>query len=493
MHDPKPRRAVASLAAVLAAVFLGALDQTVIVATLPAIVVDLQIPFDKIDQAAWIVSGYLLGYTVALPLMGRFADLRGRRRAFVISLAAFAFGSLGCALAPSLATLIVARLIQAAGGGALLPVAIAVVTDRYPPRRRAFFIGAIGAVAEAGGVLGPLYGATIVQWLTWRWIFWINVPVALILLVVCWSGLVDRALPKGRLDLVGALLVTVALGSLILGFSHEPLGLLGVDARPVLLALAGITFPGFIAWERRTDDPLLDLALFRRGSFGAAVAGGILLGGALIVAMVDVPLFANTVLGASAAEGGLLLMRLTALIPVGALLGGLLGQRVGLAAPTGLGFTLAAIGLYEMSRWGIAPGPGLLWESLALGGSGFGMLIAPLATAAVNASPPDRQASAAAMFSVSRLSGMTVALSILTTWGLQRFEDLASGIPLPLPRPGDSAVQAAARVAAYQQSITLAGAETYHEIFLAAAAISLTGLLAAAFLLRPASGKYADE
>src|SRR5205814_741366 len=110
--------------ALIAAVFLGAVDQTAIVTTLPAIVVDLQIPFDRIDQAAWIVSGYLLGYTVALPLMGRFADLRGHRTSLMIALGVFALGSLGCALSGSLGVLVVSRLVQAAGGGALVPVAV---------------------------------------------------------------------------------------------------------------------------------------------------------------------------------------------------------------------------------------------------------------------------------------------------------------------------------------------------------------------------------
>lgn len=483
MEQLTSRTTGASLTAVMMAVFLGALDQTVIVATLPAIVIDLAIPFDKIDQAAWIVSGYLLGYTVALPVMGRLADLRGRRYAFALALGLFAVGSLGCALAGSLGALIGFRLVQAAGGGALLPVAIAVVTDRYPPARRALLIGAVGAVAEAGGVLGPLYGAGIVHWLTWRWIFWLNVPLALALAVLAHRGLADRPRPTGRVDLGGAGLVTLALGLLIAGLSHEPIDLLGGDPRTLFLVLAGLAFIGFVVLERRLGDPLLDLRLFRSPAFGGAMGGGLLLGGALIVAMVDVPLFANTVLGASPAAGGLLLTRLTALIPIGAILGGMLGHRVGLSVPTALGFVLSAVGLFTMSRWGVAPEQGLLWVGLGLAGTGFGMLVAPLATAAVNASPPDRQASAAALFTVSRLAGMTVGLSVLTAWGLQRFDDLASGLPLPLPRPGDTAAQSSARLAAFQLALVQAGAETYREIFLAAAALSFVGI-ATALVLR---------
>lgn len=470
------------LAAIIAAVFLGALDQTVIVAALPVVVTDLQIPFDRLDQAAWVVSGYLLGYTVALPVMGRFADVRGRRLTLAISLAAFALGSLGCALSWSLATLVAARIFQAAGGGALLPVAIAIVSDRYPANRRSLAIGVVGAVAEAGGVLGPLYGAGIISWLDWRWIFWINVPLALVLLLGSLAGLRESRPSSGRIDLVGAGLIALTLGFQILGLSHEAIEIGGVDVRNGLLVLAAVTLFAFLWWGIRAKEPLLEVRLFRQAGFSAALAGGALLGGALIVAMVDVPLYAATVLDASAAAGGLLLMRLTAFIPAGAILGGALAQRVGLRIPTALGFVTAAIGLGMMAGWGTSPAQPLLWGSLAMAGLGFGLLIAPLATAAVNLGGTGREASAAALFAVSRLVGMTVGLSILTAWGLQRFDILAGQIPMPLPRAGESAASAQARLAAYNQAILQVGAEVYHEIFLAAAVICVAGLVAAVFL-----------
>ncbi|MGH2458459.1 MAG: MFS transporter [Chloroflexota bacterium] len=471
-----------AVAAVIAAVFLGALDQTVIVAALPAVVTDLRIPFDRLDQAAWIVSGYLLGYTVALPVMGRVADVRGRRLTLAVSLAIFAVGSLGCALSWSLASLVVARVFQAAGGGALLPVAIAVISDRSPVDRRALGIGIVGAIAEAGGVLGPLYGAAIISWLDWRWIFWINVPIALLLLAIAVGGLEETGARGGRIDLVGAGLIALALGLPIAGLAHEAVVVASLDVRNGLLALAAVALAGFVGWEARAKDPLLDVRLFRRADFAAAIVGGILLGGALIVAMVDVPLFAATILNASAADGGLLLMRLTAFIPAGAVLGGALAQRAGSRLPAALGFIVAAAGLGTMSAWGTVPAQSLLWESLAIAGLGFGLLIAPLATSAVDAGGTDRAASAAALFSVARLIGMTVGLSILTAWGLQQFDSLAGSIPLPLPKVGESVASSQARLAAYNQTILQIGAEVYHDIFLAAAAICVVGLLAAVFL-----------
>lgn len=469
-----------AIAAVVAAVFLGALDQTVIVAALPAIVVDLQIPLDQLDQAAWVVSGYLLGYTVALPLMGRFADVRGRRLALALSLGIFAVGSLGCALAETLAILIGARIVQAAGAGALLPVAIAVVSDRYPAERRVLAIGLVGAVAEAGGVLGPPYGAGLISVLPWRWIFWINVPVATLLLgtgLACLRN--DPPGEDGRIDLAGALLIAVALGAEIVGLAHEPVRVAGIDLRTGLAIGAIGAFGTFVAWERRATDPLLALGLFRDPGFAAAMVGGGLLGGALIVAMVDVPLYAATILDLSPSDGGLLLSRLTVLIPIGAVVGGWLGQRSGLGVPTALGFLAASLGLGMMSQWNVAPGQPLLWASLVTAGLGFGLLIAPLSTAAVNRGGVGREASAAALFSVARLTGMTLGLSVLTAWGLQRFESLAAGIPSPLPRAGESAADYQARLAAYEQALRQIAATVYHDLFLGAAILALLGLATA--------------
>src|SRR5215471_3790944 len=260
----------AALLAVLvasAAVFLTALDQTVVVTALPQIIVDLQIPVTQLDRAAWIISGYLLGYVVAMPLMGRVSDMYGRRRVFITCLCIFAFGSLFCALAPVLGDkvsldflqgigvdvsspgliwLVAARFVQAAGGGAVVPVAMAVAGDFYGEKRRGLALGLIGMVTEAGGVLGPLYGSIIVQYggfsiplglsilqaSGWQTIFYLNLPIVAILLVFVWrlvpDGKVSHAngqemviTARRRVDLPGALLLGASLVCLSLGLSQQ--------------------------------------------------------------------------------------------------------------------------------------------------------------------------------------------------------------------------------------------------------------------------------
>ena len=211
-HDTSIKNAgMFALLAACVAVFLTALDQTVVVTALPQIITDLSIPINQIDRAAWIISGYLLGYVIVMPLMGRVSDLYGRRRVLIICLCIFAVGSLFCGLAPiignsdigtqlvaplqnlglntdspGLIWLVAARFLQAAGGGAVVPVAMAIAGDFYGWQRRGLALGLVGMVTEAGGVLGPLYGSIIVQLSGWPLIFYLNLPLVAILLFLVW-------------------------------------------------------------------------------------------------------------------------------------------------------------------------------------------------------------------------------------------------------------------------------------------------------------------
>ncbi|HJT56748.1 MAG TPA: MFS transporter, partial [Ktedonobacteraceae bacterium] len=210
--------ALLALLAGCSAVFLTALDQTVVVTALPSIITDLQISPTQLDRAAWIITGYLLGYVIAMPLMGRISDIYGRRRVFILCLSIFGVGSLFCGLAPILGNaidisflqhiginvaapgdtadptmltpglvwLVAARFVQAAGGGAIIPVAMAVAGDFYGEKQRGLALGLIGMVTETGGVLGPLYGSVIVQNWGWQAIFYINLPLVLLLMIAIW-------------------------------------------------------------------------------------------------------------------------------------------------------------------------------------------------------------------------------------------------------------------------------------------------------------------
>jgi MFS family permease len=363
-----------ALAVVAAGVFVAALDQTMVVTVLPSILRDLHIPFTRLDDAAWIVTGYLLGYTVAMPLFGRMADVHGRRLMYLVALAIFAGGSVLCLLAGGLQSLVAARIIQAAGGGAVVPIAMALSADLLPTRRLAFAVGLIGAAGEAGGVLGPLYGATLAHLWGWRSIFLVNVPLALVLAAACWWALpretrrprgadsrdgarcdadpaVDEDIlgaepgdrPRERVDYLGAALLAAALAGLTIGLgSNTQTG--SVPVRPWWLVAGAAAFAGFIVWELRARQPLVRLSLFRERSFAAANVANLAVGAALIIGMVEIPLYAYSLLGMNEISGGLLLLRMTVMIPVGALVGGAVAGRLGYRATGVAGFALIAGG-----------------------------------------------------------------------------------------------------------------------------------------------------
>jgi MFS transporter, DHA2 family, triacylglyceride efflux pump len=541
------RAALLAVLAASAAVFLTALDQTVVVTALPRIIVDLQIPVTQLDRAAWIISGYLLGYVVAMPLMGRVSDMYGRRRVFIICLCIFALGSLFCALAPVLGDnvsldflqgigidvsspgliwLVAARFVQAAGGGAVVPVAMAVAGDFYGEKRRGLALGLIGMVTEAGGVLGPLYGSVIVQYggfsiplgssilqtSGWQTIFYLNLPIVAVLLVFIWrlvppgklsfAGGQETINTRRRVDLPGALLLGASLVCLSLGLSQEAAqvgpaaggpGSAPVQNNPWLIAAALVLLAAFIAFEiyaERVNNraqvmqrltrvwPIVELSLFKRVTFSAAALASLLVGTALIIAMVDIPIFVATVLGWSAIDSGLALLRLTAMIPVGALIGGWLCSIISCRLTAILGLVPTAIGFWLMHLWPLDVGWTQITISTLIGGLGFGLVIAPIGTTAINAASSRQIGMASSVVTVLRMVGMILGLAALTSWGLGRFRALAAAFK---PPPGVSAFSAAYNTL-YGQYLVVSAHEVYTAIFLAAGVLCMVALVPAFFL-----------
>ena len=506
--------ALLAMLAACVAVFLTALDQTVVVTALPEIIQNLQIPVTELDHAAWIISGYLLGYVLMMPLMGRVSDLYGRRRVFVICLGIFAFGSLVCGLAPQLGDtldisflqnfgvnvdipgltwLVAARFVQAAGGGAVVPVAMAIAGDFYGSKRLGLALGLIGMVTEAGGVLGPLYGSFIVQTLGWQAIFYLNVPIVALLLF-----LIIRFIPatasnqsRERIDIVGVLLLGASLTCLSLGLSQEAAQITytptasstaAVQNNPWLIAAALILFAVFIALElykeRHELGPIIEPSLFKRIAFSSAAFVSLLVGAALIIAMVDIPIFIATVLGRSPLDSGLALLRLTAMIPVGALLGGWLCTRITCRWTAILGLLPAAVGFWLMHLWPLNVGWTQITVSALIGGLGFGLVIAPIATTALNAASSRQFGMASSNVTVLRMVGMILGLAALTSWGLGEFRARAAAFKAPAgilpfsPQYNDL----------YGHYLILSAHEVYTAIFLAAGILCVIAIVPALFL-----------
>ena len=459
------------LAVVCLGIFFAALDQTVIYGALPDMMKDISLPVTKLDQAAWIVIGYLLGYTFAMPLMGRVSDVYGHGRIYVLSLLIFMVGSIGVALAINLQWIVGARIVQAVGGGALVPVAMAIVGDVFVERRRAIALGVIGAAVEAGGALGPFYGAALAQFWGWRWIFWINLPVSLLSILVVSLFVGASVRTQGKIDYIGGFLLALALGLFSLGVSQQ-------SGQPhFLVSILGflvgslIFFALFILRIARVSEPLLKLSMFRNVTFFVANLTNLLVGGALIIAMVNIPLMSDTIMGTSPLEGGLRLLRLTIMLSVGAILGGFLCKRFSYRLPTTLGLVLSSIGFFLMSRWTINIADPRMTVDLATCGLGFGLVIAPLATAVIDSVGKEQRGIASSLIVMMRMIGMIIGLSAITSWGMVRFHLMTASMSL-------------AEIIAVPEKLVASLLGLFHGFFLASAGICLVAILPSLWLGR---------
>ena len=452
-------------------VFFAADDQTSVVAILPDMVTDVGLAQDEFYRAAWIVNAYILGYVVAMPLVGRIADSYGHARIFAAAMLLFCAASAWVALAEGLTMVSIARGVQAIGGGGVVPVSMAIVTANASPSRRVLGLGAIAAASEAGGLFGPLWGGGIAELLGWRGVFWINLPLCLpVAAAVLFFGRQQTESSSRNLDLPGAVLIGASLVCLTVALTDDPISQRSTGVTLALYTGAAALFGAFLLRESRAAAPLVNLALFRIPRLSAAFLANALTGGALIVAMVAVPLFTNVLLGGDALEGGLNLMRLTIALPVGALAGGWLAGRFGLSAGASAGLILAGGGFLGMATWSADPSFLELTLPLLVAGLGFGLIIAPINAAVMEEAPDAERATLASMLTVVRLVGALVGVALLTTRGLGNFYTDAGLIPLDDPN--------------FQTQVRNLQVDSFSDTFIVTAAVCFTTLLPAFFLDR---------
>lgn len=402
-------------------IFVAALDQTVVYGALPGMMSTIGLDIAHFDQASWIVIGYLLGYTFAMPLIGRVSDTYGHSRVYILSLCVFAVGSVLVGVSKSVEWLIGARILQAIGGGALVPVAMAITGDLYQGKSRAVALGIIGAVVEAGGALGPFYGAVIAQFTHWQWIFWINIPVSLIVLIIVWLNVRSGKRPGGKIDVFSSLLLAAALTFLCLGLSRQSDQPYYLASVIVFLAAAAAFFAAFIARALKVSEPLIKLSVFKNMLFSAGNLTNLFVGAALIIAMVNIPLMSDTILGQTPLEGGLRLLRFTVMLSLGALAGGFLCKKFGYRLPTIVGLILSTVGFIFMSRWPLTIADPSLTIHLFITGFGFGLVIAPLSTATMDAVHEEQKGLASSMVVMARMTGMMIGMAAITASGMERF------------------------------------------------------------------------
>lgn len=437
-------------------VFSTALDQTVVVAALPVVMVDLEIPLTDLDRAAWIVTGYLISYTVAMPLAGRLSDVYGRIKMFHAALIVFAIGSAGVALATNFEWVVAARVVQAFGGGATVPIGLAMAVAAVEPEKRGIAIGLVAASAEAGSVLGPLYGGAIIELINWRAIFWLDIPQSLLLMAIM-AILPNRANPDAKMDYFGAIMLGAALTVLSIALSQRTI-FSGESLIPYVMLAAGVVLIlVLVATERRTAQPLFASFLYTSQVFVSANITQFMVGIALIISLVAVPLMAGTVMEKPSWESALHLVRLTAMIPVGAVVGGYILRWTGVRAVCITGLAFIGAGLLFMSGWETEVSQFRLTVPLTMAGLGFGLVIPPIGMCALSAAPSHYWGAAASLVTASRMVGMALGLAALSAWGIERFYALTADVALGATFEETEAPLIAAGVTVFQNLFMISG------------------------------------
>jgi MFS family permease len=457
------RSALALLAVFGVGVFLAGLELMITAVALPSILADLVAAngtsaWIELRKASWIINGYLLVYILMMPLAGRLADLWGGRRLFLAALTIFMLGSALAGLAQDLNQLIAARLVQAVGGGVLVPVGTAAAAHLFEETGRPRALGVIGALTFLGMAAGPFLGAAILSSIhpegplagagladstvadlitpAWRWIFFANVPIAVVCISVAWAVAPGWDTPRraGRVDLPGAVVLGIALGAglialTLLGATENPAS--GIDPATVSAVLAAIAVVATlfaIVRAARRSDPFLDVRLFRQRAFSAAVLVSALTGYAFATAIIGGAVFVDRVLYGGPDEQRLALGALAAATALGALLSGFVVRFASYRVVTIAGLVASVIGLALMSRWSPGTSVAQAAATLALFGLGFGLSVTPRSTAAVEAAGRAAFGMASSVVTVARMLGMAVGLAVLTAYGSTTIDRLSAEV-----------------------------------------------------------------
>ena len=457
---------------------LASLDQTIVATALPTIVGE----FGGIEHLSWVVTSYLLASTVVGPVYGKLGDLYGRKIVLQTAIVIFLVGSALCGLAQGMLELIAFRALQGIGGGGLIVTTMAVIGDIIPPRDRGKYQGFFGAVFGVSTVLGPLLGGFFVDNLSWRWIFYVNLPVGALALVVIGAAFRARAVHvRHQIDYLGAALLAGGLSSIVLFTSLGGTTWSWRSSQIIGLMLLGVVLlVAFVLVERKAAEPIVPLQLFRNRVFTVTSAIGFIVGLALFGAVTYLPLYLQTVKGHSPTASGLLLTPLMAGVLVTSIGSGQLISRFGRYKPFPIvGTALMTVAMLLLSRISVGMPT---WQAallMVLLGFGLGMTMQVLVLAAQNAVPYELLGVATSGSTLFRQVGGSIGVSIFGAIFANRVGvHLASALPPGVRPPAAASPELVDRLPPAAHSAYVgAFAASLRPVFAAAAGVSFVGFL----------------
>src|SRR5438876_7425194 len=405
-------RILAIYSGLMVALLLAALDQTIVATARPKAVSEL----GGITQCPWVFNAYMLGSTVTVPLYGKPGDVHGRKPLFIVAIVIFLVGSALCGAAQNMWELVIFRAVQGVGAGGLFPLTLAMVGMIVPPRDRGRYQGLIGSVFAGASIIGPLIGGFIVDNASWRWIFYVNLPVGGLALAVILVTMPRRPTRQEHsIDWLGAAVLAAGTTALLLGLvwggNEYPWGSPAVVG--ALLA-AAILIAAFGLIERRVVEPIIPFDLLRNQTVASSVACMALVGAAMFGTISFVPLFVQGVIGTSATSSGVVLTPLLLGAVTTSFISGQIGSRTGRYRPnTLIGPVVLGIGLLLLSRMGVHTTNGEAARNMLIAGIGLGMMMQIFVLSVQNSVPRRSMGTATALTQFSRSIGATLGVTLM--------------------------------------------------------------------------------
>lgn len=396
-------------AGLMVGLLVAALDQTIVDTAFPRMIADL----GGTTIFTWVITAYLLASTVIVPVVGKLADIYGRRIFYLLGMAVFLLGSALCGAAQTMTQLIIFRGVQGIGAGMLMPIAFTIIGDLYPGEQRAKMQGLFGGVFGLASIMGPKLGGWLTHTFTWRWVFYINLPIGIIAGALIALHLVESKGERRPIDWVGAFTVTAGVTLLLLGLIQG-----GVDhpwlSWPILtyFGLAAILLAVFVYTEQRVAEPVLDFSLFRNRTFTTMSLVAALMGVGLFGAVIFVPWFIQGVTGVNPNEAGNIMMPMMLMTVLFSSLGGRVALHLSYRAQMSLGFLVVLAGFYIMTGWSIATTQLQATLAIMVVGAGLGFIMPLVNIAVQNAFPREQRGVVTSAVMFFRQIGSTLGVTV---------------------------------------------------------------------------------